>query len=85
MGVAGELEEDAALFGNGKAVGNVGEEDAGAGGIQVGVGQNGTEAFGVGGIVIGDAENLEAVEINGFVMEDADTGFADGVEILGGV
>jgi len=73
------------LFSDGQAVRDVGEQDAGARAVEVGVGEDGTETLGIRGIVIGDAEDLETVEINGFVVEDADAGIANGAEIAVGV
>jgi len=60
---------------------NVREQDAGARAVEIGVGEDGAEALGVCGVVIRDAEDLEAVEIDGFVVENADAGIADSGEI----
>lgn len=83
MGVAGKLEGDAVLLRNRKTVRNVGKQNAGARGIQMSAGENGMKALGVGGVMIGDAEDLESVEIHGFVVEDVDAGIADGLEVTG--
>src|ERR1700722_18736704 len=78
VGVTGKLQRDALLFGDGQRVRNVREQDAGARAVEIGVGEDGAEALGIRGVVIGDAEDLQAVEINGFVVEDTDAGIADG-------
>src|SRR5882757_1376490 len=79
--MAGELERDTLPLWNWQAVRHVGEQDAGARAIEIGVGEDGAEALGVRGIVIRNAKDLETVEIDGFVVEDADAGIADGGEI----
>ena len=85
VGVAGELERDALLLWNGQAVRHVGEQDAGAGAVEIGVGEDRAEALGIRGVVVRDAEDLEAVEIDGFVVEDTDAGIANGAQVAVGV
>lgn len=82
VGVAGELERDAGGFRGGGMVGRVGEQDAGAIAVHAERVQGGGEVSGAGGAAVGDAENLEAVGVNLFVVEDADSGVSDGVKIL---
>ena len=61
---------------------HVGKEDTGARGIQLRVFENGLEAAGIGGFVKWNTENLEAVEIDGFVVENVNAGTTDGVKIV---
>jgi len=85
MSVPGELEANSLLFDDGETVRNVGEEDASAGGIELGIFENGLEAARVGGFVERNAKDLEAIEINSFIVKDVDAGTLDGVQIVGGV
>jgi hypothetical protein len=85
MGVSGKLQANSLLFHDGEAVRDVSEENTGARGIELGVFENRLEAARVGRIVIRDAEDLEAVEIDGFVVENVDARIANGVEIVGGI
>lgn len=85
MSVSGKLQADSLLFHDGETVRNVGEENTGARGIELCVFENRLEAARVGRIVIRDAEDLEAIEIDGFVVEDVHARFANGIEIVGGI
>jgi hypothetical protein len=79
MGVPGKLQLNSLLFNDRKGVRDVGEENAGAVGIELRIFENGLEAPRIRGIVEWNAEDLQAIEIDGFVVEDAKAGVLDGV------
>lgn len=85
VGVARELERDASFFGDGRAIGCVTDEDAGAGFVDVEFCEDRAEVVIVGGVEIRDADELQAVEIDIFLVEDADAGAGDGGEKFAGI
>ena len=60
--------------GNLDAVGGVGEKNACARAVEAGVAEGLAEVFAVSGVAIGDADDLQTVELDSFVVEDADAG-----------
>ena len=74
MGVPGELEADAGLLHQRQTVGHVVEENAGLAAIEAEAVQSGAQANRVGGVAKGDAQNLEAIDDDHLIGEDADSG-----------
>ncbi len=69
MGVPGKLQRDARFFGNGHAARHVGEQDARPVTVQSCVLQYGP---GMARVVIVHANDLQAIHINFFVVQDMD-------------
>ncbi len=83
MRVAGELEGDAGLLGDGEVHGAVGEEDAGVMGVQVSLAEDGAQFGGVAGFGIVHADDLKAVEDHFFVVQDAKSHVLRRVQVHG--
>src|SRR5579862_847409 len=81
--MAVDLEADARFGGDGGLIGRVSEQDAGGVAIDLGVLQDAAQALGAVRVAKMDADELQAVEDDFFVVEHADAGGGDGVEILG--
>jgi len=84
MGVTGQLQGDARLGRNRQAVRIVNEQNARDTRVQGRPPQDRSKPFHISRIVIVDAHNLQSVENDFFVLDRADSGPPDGIEISRG-
>ena len=85
MGVAGELEADARLFDDGQPIGYVIEQNARSAGNTVQAFQNGTQPHGGAGVAIVDAKDVESIDGNQFIGQDANANAGEAFLVEGHV
>src|SRR5882672_3426615 len=80
MRVAGKLEADAGFFSDCGMVGRMRKQDARAGWFDGDFCEDGAEVLGVSSVFVRDANDLQTIQIDFFVVKYADAGGPDGVQ-----
>ena len=81
--MAGKLQGDPSFRSGRQAMGIVNEQDAGHLRVDGRLAKDRPEPFHLRCVTIVDADDLQSIENNFFVFENANTGLADGIEISG--
>src|SRR5258708_2052436 len=80
--VPGKLQGDALLFRDLQLIGSVREQNAGALGVERSLPQNGAESLGMNKSAMVHADQVQAVKGYLFVVQHANTGRPDGIEVF---
>ena len=85
MGVAGELQSDARLLHLGQVAGHMVEQNVCPAGGQMDAVQHDAQPERMAGVAVGNAHNVEAVDGDFFIGEDADAGAREDLGVERGV
>src|SRR2546428_2388703 len=82
MSMAAKLKRNSCFLGDGQAMGRMHEQNTGPLGCDGGALQNRPKVPGIDGFAVVHSDDLQPLELDFFVVQDANSGFRDGFQIL---